>query len=71
MDSYPSNLIRDWTSKDGTQITIRPIRPEDREIEKYETLKSIKNYDDLKALFVKSEPTHCQKLSKSRFKDSF
>jgi type I restriction-modification system DNA methylase subunit len=28
---------------------------EDREIEKYETLKAIKNYDQLKALFVKSD----------------
>ncbi|MBL7703641.1 MAG: Eco57I restriction-modification methylase domain-containing protein [Ferruginibacter sp.] len=28
---------------------------EDREIEKYETLKAIKNYDELKALFVKSD----------------
>ena len=28
---------------------------EDREIEKYETLKAIKNYDELKTLFVKSD----------------
>ena len=28
---------------------------EDREIERYETLKSIKNYDELKTLFVKSD----------------
>lgn len=28
---------------------------EDREIEKYETLKSIKNYDELKALFIQSD----------------
>ena len=28
---------------------------EDREIEKYETLKAIRNYDQLKALFVKSD----------------
>jgi acetyltransferase len=26
---YPSQYVQPWTMKDGTQITIRPIRPED------------------------------------------
>jgi acetyltransferase len=26
---YPQQYVRDWTMKDGTQVTIRPIRPED------------------------------------------
>lgn len=30
---YPSHLIQTWTLGDGTQITIRPIRPEDAELE--------------------------------------
>lgn len=34
MSPYPSNLVRDWTSNEGTPITIRPIRPEDAKIEK-------------------------------------
>lgn len=31
---YPHELIRHLTLRDGTRIVIRPIRPEDREIEK-------------------------------------
>lgn len=31
---YPADLIRHLTLRDGTRIMIRPIRPEDREIEK-------------------------------------
>jgi acetyltransferase len=30
---YPSHLVSDWQLPDGTNITIRPIRPEDAEIE--------------------------------------
>jgi len=26
---YPQQYVRDWTMTDGTQVTIRPIRPED------------------------------------------
>ena len=26
---YPIHLVREWTMKDGSQVTIRPIRPED------------------------------------------
>ncbi len=26
---YPVRLVKDWTMKDGTAVTIRPIRPED------------------------------------------
>ena len=26
---YPIHLVKEWTMKDGTQVTIRPIRPED------------------------------------------
>jgi acetyltransferase len=26
---YPAGYVSDWTMKDGTQVTIRPIRPED------------------------------------------
>ena len=26
---YPEQYVRDWTMKDGTPVTIRPIRPED------------------------------------------
>jgi acetyltransferase len=26
---YPQQYVRDWTMKDGTHVTIRPIRPED------------------------------------------
>src|ERR1700733_452933 len=26
---YPVQLVKEWTMKDGTQVTIRPIRPED------------------------------------------
>lgn len=33
MPSYPSRLVRHLTLPDGTAITIRPIRPEDAEIE--------------------------------------
>jgi acetyltransferase len=29
MRTYPSQYVSQWTMKDGTQITIRPIRPED------------------------------------------
>lgn len=32
--SYPSELIRNWALRDGTRVVIRPIRPEDRRIEK-------------------------------------
>lgn len=34
MSPYPTELVHYWISKEGTPITIRPIRPEDREIEK-------------------------------------
>jgi len=30
---YPSQLITKWTSVDGTEVTIRPIKPEDAELE--------------------------------------
>jgi len=30
---YPSHLISRWTVPDGTEITIRPIKPEDAELE--------------------------------------
>ncbi|MEJ2508608.1 MAG: GNAT family N-acetyltransferase [Gammaproteobacteria bacterium] len=30
---YPAHLVRHWQLPDGTDITIRPIRPEDAEIE--------------------------------------
>jgi acetyltransferase len=30
---YPTRLVRHWQTPDGTDITIRPIRPEDAEIE--------------------------------------
>ncbi|NMG56512.1 bifunctional acetate--CoA ligase family protein/GNAT family N-acetyltransferase [Aromatoleum aromaticum] len=30
---YPSQLITKWTSLDGTEVTIRPIKPEDAELE--------------------------------------
>ena len=30
----PPNLEHEWTAGDGTLVTIRPIRPEDREIER-------------------------------------
>ncbi len=29
MRPYPSQYVSQWTMKDGTQVTIRPIRPED------------------------------------------
>jgi len=31
---YPGELVQGWTLRDGTRIVIRPIRPEDRQIEK-------------------------------------
>ncbi len=31
---YPVELVQNWTLRDGTRIVIRPIRPEDRQIEK-------------------------------------
>jgi acetyltransferase len=31
---YPQHLVRQWQLSDGTNITIRPIRPEDAEIER-------------------------------------
>ncbi len=30
---YPQRLISEWTLPDGTEVTIRPIRPEDAELE--------------------------------------
>ena len=30
---YPANLVSEWSAPDGTPVTIRPIRPEDAEIE--------------------------------------
>jgi acetyltransferase len=30
---YPVELVRIWTLRDGTRVVIRPIRPEDRQIE--------------------------------------
>lgn len=30
---YPSHLISKWTVPDGTEVTIRPIKPEDAELE--------------------------------------
>lgn len=33
IDPYPSHLVSHWQLADGTDITIRPIRPEDAEIE--------------------------------------
>ncbi len=32
---YPVELVRSWTLRDGTRVVIRPIRPEDRQIESY------------------------------------
>ncbi len=29
---YPIHLVKEWTMKDGTSVTIRPIRPEDEPI---------------------------------------
>jgi acetyltransferase len=31
---YPSHLVQTWTMPDGTDVLIRPIRPEDAEMEK-------------------------------------
>ena len=31
---YPAHLVQEWTMPDGTEVTIRPIRPEDAEMEK-------------------------------------
>ena len=31
---YPAELVQGWTLRDGTHVAIRPIRPEDRQIEK-------------------------------------
>jgi len=31
---YPSELVRTLTLRDGTRVVVRPIRPEDRQIEK-------------------------------------
>jgi acetyltransferase len=31
---YPSQLVRKWQASDGTEVWIRPIRPEDAQIEK-------------------------------------
>lgn len=31
---YPLELVQSWALRDGTRIVIRPIRPEDRQIEK-------------------------------------
>jgi acetyltransferase len=31
---YPAHLVQEWTMPDGTDVTIRPIRPEDAELEK-------------------------------------
>jgi acetyltransferase len=31
---YPVELVRSWTLRDGTRVVIRPIRPEDRQIER-------------------------------------
>jgi acetyltransferase len=30
---YPAHLVSEWRARDGTPVTIRPIRPEDAEIE--------------------------------------
>jgi len=30
---YPVDLVQNWTLRDGTRMVIRPIRPEDRQIE--------------------------------------
>jgi len=30
---YPVELVQSWTLRDGTRIVMRPIRPEDRQIE--------------------------------------
>jgi acetyltransferase len=30
---YPAELVQSWTLRDGTGVVIRPIRPEDRQIE--------------------------------------
>lgn len=29
---YPANLVRQWQLKDGTQVTVRPIKPEDAQM---------------------------------------
>jgi acetyltransferase len=34
MNAYPSELSRTWRLEDGTNVTIRPIRPEDAAIER-------------------------------------
>jgi acetyltransferase len=31
---YPAHLVSQWRAPDGTHVTIRPIRPEDAEIER-------------------------------------
>ena len=31
---YPAELVERWALRDGTQVAIRPIQPEDRQIEK-------------------------------------
>ncbi|MGB0126180.1 MAG: bifunctional acetate--CoA ligase family protein/GNAT family N-acetyltransferase, partial [Rhodocyclaceae bacterium] len=31
---YPAHLVQQWTMPDGTEVTFRPIRPEDAELEK-------------------------------------
>jgi acetyltransferase len=30
---YPAHLVSEWMASDGTRVTVRPIRPEDAEIE--------------------------------------
>jgi acetyltransferase len=31
---YPAHLVSEWTAPDGRRVTVRPIRPEDAEIER-------------------------------------
>jgi acetyltransferase len=31
---YPAHLVSEWTALDGARVTVRPIRPEDAEIER-------------------------------------
>jgi len=51
---YPTHLVTDWQLPDGTNITIRPIRPEDAEIEQ----EFVRNLSDEAKFFRFMTPVH-------------
>jgi acetyltransferase len=68
---YPSQYVGEWTMKDGTRVTIRPIRPEDEPLVKnfHETLSEQSVYLRYHSMVKLSERVSHKRLARICYND--